>query len=497
MTKHSAYRELETRFSHIGKLRAALGILEWDMQTTMPEGSASTRAEQLATMKTLIHHFETAPELEVLFQGAESESLQFDERANLHEMKRLWIHAKAVPSELVEALSKATSTCHMIWREARRDNEFARLKPALEQVVTLVREVASIKAQALQVSPYDALMDEYEPGAKSVEIDRLFAGLAAFLPGFIDEVLSHQAKQPNLLPLQGPFPIEKQRALGLRIMAALGFDFNRGRLDVSHHPFCGGAVEDVRITTRYNEESFLSSLMGIVHETGHALYEQGLPTKWRYQPAGRARGMALHESQSLLIEMQLCRSRSLLHWLTPMIRDAFSVEGAAWQAENLYRHCIRVERGLIRVESDEVTYPAHVIFRYHLEKALIDGTLEVGDLPTAWAESMKRYVGIAPPDDKQGCMQDIHWMEGIFGYFPTYTLGAITAAQLFDAAMKKFPSLPTEIEQGTFSQLVDWLREQVHAKASFYATEQILSDATGMGMDVEIYKRVLRQKYLG
>ena len=252
----------------------------------------------------------------------------------------------------------------------------------------------------------------------------------------------------------------------------------------------------MRITTRYDEADFRSALMGVMHETGHALYERGLPAAWRGQPVGEARGMVLHESQSLLMEMQVCRSQAFLAFAAPLLRKAFGGDGPAWEADNLYRHYTRVEPGLIRVEADEVTYPAHVILRYDLERAMIAGDLAPADLPGAWAEGMRRLLGLTPPDDRLGCLQDIHWYDGAWGYFPTYTLGAMVAAQIFKAAVAAEPSIPEAIARGEFGVLVGWLRVHVHAKGSMLSTRALLVEATGRELDPEAFKSHLQRRYL-
>jgi carboxypeptidase Taq len=280
-------------------------------------------------------------------------------------------------------------------------------------------------------------------------------------------------------------------------MAAVGFDFEHGRLDTSLHPFCGGVPDDVRITTRYDEADFSSALMAVLHETGHALYERGLPADWRLQPVGQARGMSVHESQSLLIEMQACRGPEFIGFAAPLIREAFGGDGPAWQADNLTRHYHRVGRGLIRVDADEVTYPAHVILRYRLERAMLAGDLPLADLPAAWNEGLEALLGIRPPDDRLGCLQDIHWYDGAWGYFPTYTLGAMSAAQLYAAAQAAVPEIPEAIGRGDFAPLLGWLRENVHAKGALLSTDELLTAATGRPLDPEVFKAHLRARYLG
>jgi carboxypeptidase Taq len=324
----------------------------------------------------------------------------------------------------------------------------------------------------------------------------VFDDLAAFLPGFRDRVLDHQAKGPAPVKPAGPFAIEKQRALGERLMQVLGFEFEHGRLDISLHPFCGGVPDDVRITTRYNEDDFTQAMMAVIHETGHALYERGLPPDWRHQPVGQARGMSVHESQSLLMEMQASRSRQFIGFVAPLAREAFGGNGPAWEEENLYRLYTRVKPDFIRVDADEVTYPAHVILRYRLERALIAGDMTVDDLSSAWNAGMKELLGIVPPSDREGCLQDIHWYDGAWGYFPTYTLGAMTAAQLFDAACRAKPEIPEAIGRGDFAPLLAWLRAHVHGHGSRLPNGALLTQATGRPLDPAVFKRHLETRYL-
>jgi carboxypeptidase Taq len=491
------YQSLEARFARLGALQEANAFLHWDSATFMPEGGAAARAEQLAALHVVCHDMLTDPALDDLLAAAAMQNdLDPWQRSNLAEMRRARVHATAVPADLVEARSKACSGCEMRWREARPASDFAAVLPALQRVLDLVRETASAKAARLGKSPYEALLDEYEPGGSVAAIDRLFDELVRRLPRLIDGALERQARAAAPLPLSGPFPIETQRRLGLELMERLGFDFAHGRLDVSLHPFCGGTPDDVRLTTRYEETNFNRALMGVLHETGHALYERGLPQAWRRQPVGHARGMSLHESQSLLVEMQACRSREFIEFLAPLLRRAFAADGPEWAPDNLYRLNTRVERSLIRVDADEVTYPAHVILRYRLERAMIARDLALKDLPAAWNEGMRALIGIAPPDDRRGCLQDIHWYDGAWGYFPTYTLGAMTAAQLFDAAKRADPAIMPGIARGDFAPLLAWLRVNVHSKGSRYGTEEIIAQATGRPLDSGTYERHLESRYL-
>lgn len=298
--------------------------------------------------------------------------------------------------------------------------------------------------------------------------------------------------------LKGEFPVERQRELGLEIMKTLGFDFDHGRLDVSHHPFCGGVPDDVRITTRYQTSTFVTSLMGVVHETGHAMYEQGLPVDWRSQPVGRALSAGTHESQSLLMEMQAGRTKEFLEYLAPVAREMFGADdmNPAWSVDNLHKLYTRVQPGFIRVDADEVTYPLHIILRYEIEKQLIEGKLEVQHIPEIWDEKMQQYLNLSTKGNyADGCLQDVHWSAGLFGYFPTYTLGAMTAAQLFSSARDQVPELLNEIGSGNFAPLLAWLRENIHAKGKFLNFNELMSAATGCELDVDYFKSHLKNRY--
>jgi carboxypeptidase Taq len=490
-----AYRALEARFARMSHIGGALSILQWDHQVMMPPGGSPVRAEQMATLRQIAHELLTSVETGDLLDEAERDSAELGpwQAANLREMRRSHRRATAMPTDLVAALVRATTAAEMIWREARPRADFAMLRPALEEVVRLTREEAAAKAAALGRAPYDALLDGYEPGLGTAEIDALFEPLAAFLPDFLERVLAHQVEA---LPLEGHFPAAQQKALGERLMRALGFDFNHGRLDESLHPFCGGVPDDVRMTTRYDETDAATGLMAVLHETGHALYNAGLPKEWRHQPVGKPRSFAVHESQSLLVEMRICRSRPFLAHLAPLLADSFGAGGPAFAVDNLYRQAIRVERGLIRVDADEVTYPLHVILRYRIEKALLADELEVADLPAAWNEGMRALLGVVPPDDRLGVLQDIHWPSGAIGYFPCYTLGAILAAQLYETMIAAVPDLPARIAEGDFRPLLAWLRANVHEQGARYQTQELITRATGRPLELQPFLRHLETRYL-
>ncbi len=492
----NAYKQLEARQKRMAALGNALGILNWDQATMMATGAAPARAEVMSELSVLRHEMTVDPRMGDLLNEAEAAGdLDNWQSANLKKMRRQYIHATSISADLVARKSRLTSETEMAWREARPANDFATLAPMLEETFSLLREEAAQLSETLGVSPYEALVDGYDEGRTEAEIDVVFDDLEAFLPGFLNEVLEKQASAGAPKPLEGPFPVETQRKVARQIMEIIGFPFEHGRLDEAHHPFCGGAEGDIRITSRYLEHDFLSGLYAVVHETGHALYENGLPKEWRGQPVGEAQGMTLHESQSLLLEMQAGRTEEFIGHISPILAEAFP-RGDAWEPENVLKHYRKIERGLIRVDADEVTYPLHIILRYRLEKAVLAGDLKAVDLPGAWNELMQKLVGITPPSDVDGVMQDVHWPAGLFGYFPTYSLGAMTAAQMFAAATTAEPGILPGLASGDFKPLFGWLDKNVRSHGSSLAAGDLIEQATGAPLSAAAYKAHVKARYL-
>src|SRR5690349_17667740 len=403
------YKQLEQEWKRLHAFRGAMAILRWDAAVMMPRGSADVRGEQLAALETEYHSLVTAPKITRLLDRAQaSTDGQADwQIANLREMRRQRDFAIATPVALVSRLAKAASKAEAKWLQARESGKFEDFAPHLEEVVHLVRDKAALLGQARNLAPYDALVDEFSPGLTSGEIDAMFKALARRLPGLIREVLVRQEQRP-VLPIIGKFSAGKERGLAVEVMKAVGFPFDRGRLDESEHPFTEGVPGDIRVTTRFDPDEVFTGLLGALHETGHAMYDLGLPQEWRDQPVGRDRGMALEESQSLLMEMVVCRSRAFVQYLKPLLEKHFAVGGPEWEHDNIFRHLTRVRRSLIRIDADEVTYPLHVMLRYELEKQLLAGSLAVKDLPAAWNAGMEQRLGIRPANDTEGCLQDIH-----------------------------------------------------------------------------------------
>ncbi|MGN7874254.1 carboxypeptidase M32 [Roseateles sp. 22389] len=491
-----AYDALCQRHQRIHRLSHLQSIASWDQSAFMPSRGAQARAEALAEMDGLLHQLGTDPALKQLLDEAAQEPLDDVQRASLREMRRVWRSANAVPQRLVEARSLANSHCEHQWRQQRPANDWAGYVENLRPVVRYAREEAQYLADDAGLSRYDALLDQFEPGMRAAEVDRVFGDLRQWLPGLIGQVMDRQARDSVIHP-QGPFPAAAQRALGLDAMKLLGFDFEAGRLDESAHPFCGGVPEDVRMTTRYRDDSFLQSLTGTIHETGHGRYEQNLPREWLGLPVARARSMGLHESQSLSFEMQLAAHPGFAGLLQPLVERHLGHQ-RGFAADNLHKLMTRVAPGYIRVDADEVTYPAHVILRYEIERPLIEGEIEVEDIPALWDRKMQELLGLDTRGNyKDGCMQDVHWGCGLFGYFPCYTLGAMYAAQWFATMRRERPTLDEEIARGELAPVFDWLKDRIWSQGSRWETPELVRRASGEALAPAHFRRHLETRYLG
>ncbi|MBB3897181.1 carboxypeptidase M32 [Roseococcus suduntuyensis] len=491
---NAAYQRLAARAARLAALGEAQSILHWDASTMMPRGGGAARGEQLAALAGLGHEMMTAPDVAEDLAAAEAEGEWAS--ANLALMRRAHRRATALPTALVEATTRANAACEKVWRDAKAASDFALVRPFLEEVLRLQRETAQAYAAATGLSPYDALMEGYQPGVTAAEVEPVFTAYEAWLREALPRAEELQARRGAPIPLPGPFPVSAQRDLCRRLSLRVGLEAEHSRLDESLHPFCGGTPTDVRITTFYSDKDPAKALLGVLHETGHALYERGLPAAHARQPVGESAGMAAHESQSLIVEMQACRSDAFLAFLGRELHKAFGGDPAPYAAGNLAKLWRRVSRGFIRVDADEMTYPAHVILRFRLERAMIGGDLAVADLPGAWAEGLKSLLGITPPDDARGCLQDIHWHDGAFGYFPSYTLGAMAAAQLMKAARKAEAGLDAALEQGDLSPLLRFLRANVHAHGARLGFQDLMRAATGKPLDPADFTEHLTARYL-
>ena len=493
-----SFEKLDTLCRRLDALEHALSILGADEATHMAVGGGEARAEAMATLAGMHHRTATEPQIGDWIEAASDEALNEEQAAALREFRRVHLNLTCLPAEFVERQTRTRMRCEQLWRDARAKNDWAAFQPALEGVVAMVREEAALRAQVLGLAPYDALMEQYDPGNRVADVGPVLDELKTFLVDFVPKALAVQeerlSKRP-MKPLSGSYPIERQRELGLAMMAAVGFDVTHGSLSVSHHPFCGGVPTDVRITTRYRATEFLSSLMGVLHETAHALYEQGLPREWGHWPLGKARGMAMHESQSLFVEKQIGRNPAFWRWALPVVERHL---GEEWSLDDILPHVHHVERGLIRVDADEVTYPLHVILRFELEQDLVAGRLEVVDLPEAWDAKMQAYLGLSTIDTPaDGPMQDVHWPSAAFGYFPSYTLGAMIAAQQWAAIEREHPGVEEEFAEGRFDTVNDWRRENIWSQGSRWSTPELIERATGEPLNAAHFTHHLEKRYGG
>jgi carboxypeptidase Taq len=495
---NGAYQALTSHMREAALFATAANALAWDQETMMPRRGASLRASQLAALSGLVHERHVSPEMGEWLARCESDrALLADERiaANLRQIRRDYDRSVRVPNELVREFTETTALAQQAWRDARERSDFPAFAPWLEKIVDLSRR----RAECLRSNPddklYDVLMDGFEPGARMDDIAAVFSELRSELTPLIAEIAG-AAQRPNRVAQHGDIPIEAQAAFNSRVAAAVGFDFDAGRLDVSTHPFCEGiGPGDTRLTTRYRTDLFADSLSSTLHEVGHGLYEQGLPkADYLGQPLGTAASLGIHESQSRMWENMVGRSRAFWDWATPRAREAFGPPLEQLSPDQLYEAVNVVEPNLIRVDSDEATYNLHIMLRFDLERALLEGDLAIRDLPGEWNERIRTDLGMEVPDDRRGCLQDIHWALGAIGYFPTYTLGNLYAAQLWESIVEAMPALDDQMRHGEFSGLLGWLRENVHRFGQQYSAAELCERATGSAVGAEPFIRYLSGK---
>jgi len=487
---------LRTHLAPIEDLKAAAAVLRWDQETHMPEGGAEARAQQLSTLQSTAHERFVADETgELLDRAADAvgDADPLDPDAALVRVtRRDYERAVRVPSSLVAELSKARSKAQQAWTRARQNDDFARFAPHLERLVELSVEKA--EAIGYEDEPYDALLTEYEPGRTTAEVASLFDTLRDDLVPIVDAIA--EAPQVDDSVLRGTYPQAEQQAFGRSVIADFGYDFDRGRQDVSAHPFTTAfSPTDVRLTTRYDEANVASALFSTIHEAGHGLYEQGIAPSLARTPLGDGTALSTHESQARLWENHIGRSRPFWRHYLPRLKDTFPDALGDAALEPFYRAINRVTPSLIRVEADEVTYHLHVMLRFELGRGLIDGSVSVNDLPARWNEAMDAYLGVVPETDANGVLQDVHWSQGAFGYFPTYTLGTLTAAQLMEAIQDDLPGLSEHIAEGRFGPLLDWLRTHIHQHGRMLDAPALLERATGKVLSTGAWLRYARDKF--
>ena len=494
------YESLLRELREIGTLSSVSSLLSWDEQTHLPRRGAAHRANQAAMLASMAHARLTSPRVGDLLSAAEG-ALTSAERAgdgdaaaNLRETRRLYERARKLPPDLVEELSRTEVLAQQAWTGARERSDFGAFEPWLAKTIALKRRQADCLGYAATGDPYDALLDEYEPGETAAGIRRVFESLRGPLVELIDAIAQSSRRAPVDL-LARHYPAAAQEQFARETAKAVGFDFEAGRLDVSVHPFCSDlGPGDVRITTRYREDDFGDAFFGVLHETGHALYEQGLPAGHFGTPLGAAVSLGIHESQSRLWENFVGRSRAFWKWCLPRAKRAFPAALGNVRDDEWYFAVNDVRPSFIRTEADEATYNLHVLLRFELERAMLAGELAARDVPPAWNEKMRQYLGITPPDDARGCLQDIHWSGGSVGYFPTYTLGNLYAAQFFEKARAALGDLDAMLAAGEFAPLLGWLRGTVHRHGKRYTARRLVKQVTGSDLRAEPLLRHLRAK---
>jgi carboxypeptidase Taq len=492
-----SFGALKQRMNIILRLGQSAGLLGWDQQTYMPPGAAAARAEQMAAMSEVLHERFVSEETGKLLAQAEADFAGADPNSDevraLQNIRRDYDRETKLPTELVAELSRHEILSQDLWVRARAENDFASFTPSLEKMLELVRQKAEYLGYKSHI--YDALLDTYEQGMTQAEVAQMFADVKPHLVA-LTQAISQSANPADDSLLFGEFPIESQRALTLEVTKAVGYDFQRGRQDEAAHPFCSNfSRDDVRITTRFDPKYLGQALYASLHEAGHAMYEQGSPAEYEGTVLAGGVSLGVHESQSRLWENLVGRSRPFIKWMFPRLQAHFpSVYGQA-TAEGFYRAVNKVSPSLIRIEADEVTYNLHVLLRFELECDLLTGNLAACDLPDAWNAKMERYLGVTPPNNADGCLQDVHWSCGLIGYFPTYSIGNLLSAQLLQAARRTLTDLDAQMERGEFAPLLDWFRANVHGYGSKYRPAELIAKATGTPPNAQPYLEYLQTKF--
>ncbi|MGA2751177.1 MAG: carboxypeptidase M32 [Verrucomicrobiota bacterium] len=490
----AAYKKLRRRAREIALATSASNALTWDQETFMPAKSLPYRAEQLAWLSGLAHRKFIPRQVGQWISACEQHGFapESAEAGNLREWRRQYDRATKIPVRLVEKLERVRAHAREAWRQARRQSNFALFKPHLDKVLALTKQMAD--CWGYEHSPYDALVEGYEPGATAPQLRQLFAELRPAIASILTPSVAKSAAVPADL-LDGQYPTQAQRAFNRKVAEAIGFDFQAGRIDTATHPFCStlGAA-DCRLTTRYNESNFLQSLYGVLHEAGHGLYEQGLPTDDFGTPNGTAVSLAIHESQSRLWENHVGRAPAFWEHWHPVACEHFPALKKLSPAQ-ITAAVNRVSPSFIRVEADQVTYDLHIVLRFEIEVRLAEGTLKTADVPACWNEQFEKMFGLKVPSDSDGCLQDIHWSIGCIGYFPTYTLGNLNAAQLMRRAFVENPGLAGELAAGDYKPLLAWLREKIHLKGSRHNPCELIRLATGEPTGIRDHVDYLRAKF--
>ncbi len=494
MSSNNLYDQYCEKMRRIADVKYASAVLQWDQETYLPQKGAAARSRQLATLNELAHQLTTDADLGKLLQALQDkEDLNFKQRRNVELTFEEYRKQQKFSSDFVRKMSEAISAAFYSWIEARKQNDFKIYEPALTMLLDLKREEA--KLLGYNDHPYDALLNDYEKGSTVKMIDAVFEKILSPLKELMTEVMARSQGDKSFLHRH--YPQKKQWDWGMYLVKQLGFDLEAGRQDISEHPFTTNfSAKDVRITTRIDEDDFANMTWSCIHETGHALYEQGLPDEEYGLPSGEFASLSIHESQSRLWENCVGRSRLFWNHYLPVLKNYFPDQLSDVNVDQFVGAINKVEPSLIRTEADELSYHFHVYIRYTLEKQLIEGTVEVKDIPSVWNQLYKQYLGVDVPDDKRGCLQDVHWSHGSFGYFPTYSLGSFYAAQFWQKAKEDINGLEDQISSGNTAALLEWLRNNIHIHGKRYTSEELCKKVTGKGLDSDLFIQYLRSKLL-
>jgi carboxypeptidase Taq len=489
----SIVEKFQERTRQIADLAGSAATLTWDQETLMPEKGATFRARQISTLAGLRHKLLVDPAFGDLVEAASEQATTPEAKADIREARRQHLKAIKVPGQLVRQLASTSSLAYCAWVDARKQSSFTAFAPWLEKIISLkIQEARCLK---LGVTPYDSLLDEYEPGMQESKLSSLFSAIRPQLTSLLHEIRDCTLSKTDL-NIRGHYPLEGQAEFGKMVLTAMGFDWKAGRLDVSPHPFCTGlSPHDVRMTTRYDETDFSISFFGMVHECGHALYEQGLDPKRYGLPGNETVSLGIHESQSRLWENLVSRGASFWEFWYPKLKETFPGQLDSVSLDQFLLCMNKVNAGLIRVEADEISYGLHVILRFEIERALLSEELKVKDLEDYWSEQMGEYLGVQPANAAEGVLQDVHWSSGLFGYFPTYLLGTIYATQFYDRAKQEIPHLEKNIAAGSMDSLREWLQSNIYCRGKIHSAAELVMEVTGETLQANQFLEYLSTKY--
>lgn len=490
------YSKLKNLFEEQSLLNDINGILSWDMATYMPAKSRNQRKKQIKVLYDYKKKIFNEIKKNELFNRIEELKLDHKDRINIELMKDKFEYFETISFDRIQKKTSLSIECEGLWREAKEKSDFTIVKDSFNKLMKLTKEESEILSQKKQLSKYDCLLLKYDRSLNSKKLKKLFNQIEKFINLKLPIIEKNQKNETNLLDANKKLSEEEQFNLSKVFMKKLGFDFSKGRIDKSMHPFCGGSTDDVRITTRFDENDAFSCFDALMHETGHALYEQGLPSNWAHQPIGSAAGMSLHESQSLFIEKQIIKSLPVSKYLEKILQEKLGKVSKEWTSQKIFKSRNRVKKSFIRVDADEVTYPLHIIHRFNIECKIINENINEVHLPDLWNDEFLKIFGMKVDCDTNGCLQDIHWFGGDFGYFPTYSVGAFIAAQLSNEIKNQFPDLNTKLENGDFQQIIRWLRINIHQKGNESKINELLSTSTKEILNLKYFKNHIINRFI-